>query len=157
MIEPGRYRLILADPPWSYRNAGRGAAANHYPTMCIRAICDLQIAGLPVADLAHPDSVLILWATNPQIPEALEVCAAWGYTFKTALPWIKTQGPPAVDLFGELDDILRVKGRVAIGCRHVPRIGRGRRRRAKGKRRCKCEVFHWVLLCWMCRPLPSDA
>jgi len=64
MADPAaaRYATIIADPPWSYRNAGcRGAAANQYPTMTLKDIC-----ALPVANLAAPDSVLLLWATWPQ-------------------------------------------------------------------------------------------
>ena len=99
----GPYRLILADPPWAYRNGGRGAARNHYPTMSTPAICALEVDGVPVAQLAHPDSVLILWATNTHVPDALEVLQAWGFEWKTMLPWIKTLDAPAVDLFGELD------------------------------------------------------
>ena len=28
-----QYRVIYADPPWAYRQGGRGAAKNHYHTM----------------------------------------------------------------------------------------------------------------------------
>lgn len=76
----GPYRVILADPPWRYRRAsGRGAVANHYATMATR-----EIAALPVAELAAPDAALFLWATWPLLPDALDVMAAWGFTYKTA-------------------------------------------------------------------------
>ena len=61
--------MIYADPPWRYTQKGlQGAAEKHYPTMGIDEIC-----ALPVADLAAPDSVLFLWATFPQLPEALRL------------------------------------------------------------------------------------
>lgn len=41
-------------------------------------------------DLASENSVLWLWATNPMLREAIEVMAAWGFTFKTAGTWVKT-------------------------------------------------------------------
>jgi N6-adenosine-specific RNA methylase IME4 len=42
------------------------------------------IKALPVAALAHPDGcALALWATAPMLPQAIEVMAAWGFTYKT--------------------------------------------------------------------------
>ena len=70
----GQYSVIYADPPWRYTQKGlQGAAEKHYPTMGIDEMC-----ALPVADLAAPDSVLFLWATFPQLPEALRLIKAWG-------------------------------------------------------------------------------
>ena len=81
-----KYSIIYADPPWSYRNKGvQGAAERHYPTMSIQDLC-----ALPVADIAAPDSTLFLWTTFPQIPEAIRLIQAWGFTYKTvAFVWVK--------------------------------------------------------------------
>ena len=69
-----KFSIIYADPPWRYEQKNRqGSAELHYPTMSIEEICSL-----PVADLAAKDSVLFLWATFPQLPEALKVIKAWG-------------------------------------------------------------------------------
>ena len=38
---------------------------------------------MPVADLAAPDSALFLWATFPQLPDALRLIEAWGFTYKS--------------------------------------------------------------------------
>lgn len=82
----GKYNVIYADPPWRYAQKGlQGAAEKHYPTMGIDELC-----ALPVAELAAPDSALFLWATFPQLPEALRLIQAWGFTFKTvAFVWLK--------------------------------------------------------------------
>ena len=41
-------------------------------------------------DLAAPDSALFLWATFPQLPEALRLIEAWGFTYKSvAFVWLK--------------------------------------------------------------------
>ena len=82
----GKYSVIYADPPWRYAQKGlQGAAAKHYPTMGLAGFCTL-----PVAVLAPPDRVLFLWATFPQLPEALQLIKAWGFTFKTvAFVWLK--------------------------------------------------------------------
>lgn len=81
-----KYNIIYADPPWRYeRKAVQGAAEKHYPTMSLEEIC-----ALPVADIAAKDSVLFLWATFPQLKEALQVVDAWGFHYKTlAFLWLK--------------------------------------------------------------------
>lgn len=82
----GKYQIVYADPPWSYRSGKvQGAAQNHYPTMS-----DEQLYQLPVSTLAADTSVLFLWCTFPKLPEALNLIKAWGFTFKTvAFVWLK--------------------------------------------------------------------
>ena len=49
-----------------------------------------ELCALPVAELAAPDSALFLWATFPQLPEALRLIKAWGFTYKSvAFIWLK--------------------------------------------------------------------
>lgn len=50
-----------------------------------------ELAALPVSDLADTDCALFLWATFPQLPEALHLIRAWGFSYKTvAFVWLKT-------------------------------------------------------------------
>lgn len=87
-LRPLSYGLIMADPPWSFDNysaAGEGRNAKaHYGCMDLAAI-----AALPVSQLAAPDCILWLWATNPMLPDAIAVLKAWGFEFKTAGHWAK--------------------------------------------------------------------
>ncbi|NAL20034.1 DNA methyltransferase, partial [Escherichia coli] len=80
------YNILYADPPWRYeQKAVQGAAEKLYPTMSIDELC-----ALPVETLAEKDCLLFLWATFPQLPEALRLIKAWGFTFKTvAFVWLK--------------------------------------------------------------------
>ena len=49
-----------------------------------------ELCALPVETLAEKDCLLFLWATFPQLPEALRLIQAWGFTFKTvAFVWLK--------------------------------------------------------------------
>jgi len=82
----GPFGVILADPPWRFRNGGNGAAANHYQTMAPADVCLL-----PVRRLAAPDAVLILWATWATLPDAMRVIPAWGFEYKSGFPWVKVQ------------------------------------------------------------------
>ena len=81
-----KYNIIYADPPWRYEQKSmQGAAEKHYPTMSIADLCVL-----PVANIAAEDSTLFLWATFPQLPTALKLIRAWGFTYKTiAFLWLK--------------------------------------------------------------------
>ncbi len=50
-----------------------------------------ELCTLPIADIAEKDCVLFLWATFPQLSEALSLIKAWGFRYKTvAFVWIKT-------------------------------------------------------------------
>lgn len=84
----GRYAMIVADPPWSFKTRsakGLGKSAQaHYECMSLDAI-----KALPVRRLAARHAFLWLWATNPMLPQALDVMASWGFTFKTAGHWSK--------------------------------------------------------------------
>lgn len=86
-LPEGVFRVIVADPPWRYGNtATRGAAEDHYATMTIEELCDLD-----VEDRSADDAHLYLWTTNGFLREAFDVMEAWGFAYKTTLTWVKTQ------------------------------------------------------------------
>ena len=84
------YSVIYADPPWEYRQHGttaksRGNAAKHYQTMTTEDICKL-----PVKKICGGGAACFMWATFPNIAEAIKVLEAWGFTYKTAaFVWVK--------------------------------------------------------------------
>ena len=86
-----KFGVIYADPAWKFvvwggENTGTGmligVADNHYPCLPIEAI---KAIAPPAAD----DAALFLWATVPMLPQALEVMAAWGFTYKSHCAWVK--------------------------------------------------------------------
>lgn len=83
-----RYPVLLADPPWKFQlwsdGGMRKAAQMHYP--CMETV---DIAALPVADIAAKDAILFLWATAAMFPEALTVLPAWNFEYKTFACWVK--------------------------------------------------------------------
>jgi len=84
----GKFATFVVDPPWQYGNTStRGAAENHYPTMSIEELCDLDVVPTHAAEQSH----LYLWTTAGHLPEAFAVMAAWGFTYKTYLVWVKPQ------------------------------------------------------------------
>ncbi len=80
-----KYRVIYADPPWSYNDKMTGHMGPSYETQ-ERG----WLEALPVSDLADGNAVLFLWAVSPQLPEAISVMDAWGFKYKTvAFCWSK--------------------------------------------------------------------
>ena len=96
-----RYSVIYADPPWAYvQNGGpkgkRGMASAHYETMSVDDICNL-----PVRKITGGGAVLFLWATFPNIAEALRVMQAWGFAYKTAaFVWVKKNRKSGTNFWG---------------------------------------------------------
>ncbi len=101
--QAGAYRVIYADPPWHFRTysaKGKGRSADaHYDTLDLAGV-----KALPVAEWAAPDAVILLWATDPLLPQALEVMAAWGFTYKTVgFYWAKLNKSSATEIYAERD------------------------------------------------------
>lgn len=90
-VPVGQYRVILADPPWSYSNSGFTQSAEaHYPTMPIADLCQMRDK---LAPCCIDDTVLFLWATSPLLPDAFSVITAWGFEYKASMVWDKGQAP----------------------------------------------------------------
>lgn len=84
-----KYGVILADPPWTFKNwskkGQKKSAQSHYDCMDIDDICRL-----PVTFAAADDCALFMWCTWPTIFQAEKVIKAWGFTYKgLAWEWIK--------------------------------------------------------------------
>ena len=78
--ELGNFGVVYADPAWSYL----GELSVGYPCMSTQEVCDM-----PVKDICAEDAVLFMWCSSSLLPDALQVVAAWGFTFKTSMVWDK--------------------------------------------------------------------
>lgn len=84
-----RFGVIYADPEWRFepysRESGMDRAPeNHYATSPTEAIKERN-----VGSIAAEDCALFLWATAPMLPDALDVMAAWGFSYKSQIVWVK--------------------------------------------------------------------
>lgn len=83
-----KYKIIYADPPWSYRDkaiSGKRGVNFKYKTMT-----DSQILSMDVQSIADDDCFLFLWATTPRIQIALDTIHSWGFRYvNVAFTWIK--------------------------------------------------------------------
>ena len=83
----GKFRIIYADPPWSYGNTQpdyHTEQRDHYPVMPMSDIC-----AMPVKEWAEKDAVLFLWVTSPILEESFQVIKAWGFKYKASFVWDK--------------------------------------------------------------------
>jgi N6-adenosine-specific RNA methylase IME4 len=96
-LPPGPYSIIYADPPWRYADKGcNGNVEGHYATMNLT-----EIKAMPVPAIASANSVLLMWATWPLLPEALSVISAWGFAYKTiGFVWVKKNKSDCGHFFG---------------------------------------------------------
>ena len=97
-----KYSIIYADPPWTYRDKREkhprfsGGASRHYSTLSIS-----EIKNLPVNKISDTRCMLFLWATFPNLPEAISIIQAWGFSYKTlGFSWIKTNKSNGKPFFG---------------------------------------------------------
>ncbi|MEG0049578.1 MAG: MT-A70 family methyltransferase [Clostridia bacterium] len=84
-----KFPILYCDPPWAYKvysKKGQGRSAeNHYHTMDIEDIYNLDVPGI-----AADDCVLFLWVTFPCLLEGLETIKRWGFAYKTlGFCWVK--------------------------------------------------------------------
>jgi N6-adenosine-specific RNA methylase IME4 len=90
-LKAGHYGAILADPPWAFKTWGGENMAPHRSANDPYRTAPMEtLKTLPVARLAAPDSVLLLWVVDSHFPEAIGLARAWGFAFKTcAFVWAK--------------------------------------------------------------------
>lgn len=86
-----KYNVILADPPWSYRDrchSGKRGVGFKYPTMALAEISMMR----PLIDNMAADTCwLFLWAPTTMTDEAFKVIKDWGFRRlrQRVFTWIK--------------------------------------------------------------------
>jgi N6-adenosine-specific RNA methylase IME4 len=109
----GPYRVIVVDPPWPYEVRSEDPSmrgVRPYPTRSL-----VEIRDLPVASIAHADSIVWLWTTNLFMRHAYAVLDAWGFEDKTILTWVKDRFGNGDWLRGQTEHaILAIRGRPIV-------------------------------------------
>lgn len=76
MTSRTRFRVVVADPPWPFKDSLPGAARGaekHYTVMSVPAICSFELPKLAA------DCWLFLWRPATHQLEALHVARSWGF------------------------------------------------------------------------------
>jgi N6-adenosine-specific RNA methylase IME4 len=98
----GHFGCILADPPWHFQSYDGVScvpttADDPYSTMTLD-----DLKALPVADVAADDCLLVMWVVSSHLPQALELGATWGFTYRSLGPiWPKEKHPGQPEMFDE--------------------------------------------------------
>lgn len=112
-LPEGKFRTILADPPWQF-----DLALTPYKTMTLD-----EILALPVPDRCAYHSHLYLWCPNALLLQGLRVMGAWGFRYKAMLTWVKVVGD-AIDGRGSGKYFKNVTEQVLFGIRGNHRTSR---------------------------------
>lgn len=122
-----KYQIIYADPPWQYRKSPNihnghecNTAEDNYPTMSM-----LEIARLPIVNIAADNSALFLWITNPRLYgdrntnaqiTPFHIMREWGFDYRTILTWVKKPGLGMGSYFrGDTEHVLfGIRGQMPI-------------------------------------------
>lgn len=107
------YQIVYADPPWHYKVWSKKGASRtasiHYNVM---GKSDIQ--AIPVGKLCDKNCALFMWATYPNLEEAIELVNAWGFEYKTvAFTWVK-QNKKTPSLFWGMGHWTRSNAEVCI-------------------------------------------
>lgn len=104
---PGRFDVIMADPPWPMQLLSNQGGANRFSgslsaSLPFKTLTIDQIKSLDVKSLSSPGAVLILWIVASMLKEGIEVAEAWGFRVKQTLVWEKTlkDGRPCMNGLG---------------------------------------------------------
>lgn len=86
-----KFKTILADPPWQFKNR-TGKVAPEHKRLNRYGTLDLEtIAKLPVSEISADTSHLYLWVPNALLKEGLHVMESWGFQYKTNIIWHKVR------------------------------------------------------------------
>ena len=129
-----KYSIILADPPWQYaqrqhqvkgkqpKDTTKNCAAHHYPTMTV----EQMIEQIDVEQYAADDCLLFMWATWPNLDQAIKLGTGWGFKYvQTPFIWNKMKTNPGFYTKTETEPVLCFKkGRIPRprGARNVRQL-----------------------------------
>ena len=71
-----KYNIIYADPAWTfkvYSDKGKDRSAENHYTVSSQE----DMKQIPVNSISDKDCVLFMWATYPNLKEALELITSW--------------------------------------------------------------------------------
>jgi N6-adenosine-specific RNA methylase IME4 len=105
LSDDGKYRTIVADPPWrvntgpSWGKGDKSAPLNERShALSYQTLTVAEIAEMPVASFAADGCHLYLWTINKYVEDAYRVARGWGFTPSTLLTWCKP--PKGIGLGG---------------------------------------------------------
>lgn len=136
-----RFDVIYADPPWDYKgqlqHAGPGKRDTGGATRFYSTVTLAQLKLLDVPQIAAPNCLLFMWATNPHLDQAIDLGKAWGFNWATvAFVWDKVRVNPGFYTMSQCELCLAFKkGSIPLprGARNVRQFLSEKRQRHSQK------------------------
>jgi N6-adenosine-specific RNA methylase IME4 len=91
VADGGRFKTILADPPWRFQNKTGKVAPEHRRLARYATLTLDEISELPLEQICAPTAHLYLWVPNALLPEGLSVMRAWGFQYTSNVVWHKVR------------------------------------------------------------------
>lgn len=86
-ISDKKYKIIYADPPWSYYNDSDSYFSKTTKVGVRKPPYNVlgsdSIKKLPVGEIADDDCFLFIWTTDYHLDKCIEVIKEWGFKYKT--------------------------------------------------------------------------
>lgn len=86
------YGCILADPPWAFKlysaKGAKKSAQAQYECMDADALKRFA-QDINLHHITAPNCGMLMWATFPMLPQAVELMAAWGFRYVSGGAWAK--------------------------------------------------------------------
>lgn len=94
------YDLIVVDPPWVVKKIRRRQRPNQME-MDYKMMSVMDIAALPINQLASENSWCFLWTTQKYLWSSKKILMGWGFNHLLTMVWEKTYGRSAgMPLYG---------------------------------------------------------
>lgn len=79
-----KFKTLYADPPWHFDDRLDPTRRKPYDTLTLEELMEL-----PISQIMDSEAHFYLWSTSSHIHDALHLMNAWGFAYKTIIPWIK--------------------------------------------------------------------
>lgn len=91
------FNTILLDPPWGFNHyshkGNKKSGEHHYDCH------DPEwLLSLPVASVAAKNATLLLWTSFPHLDLAMKLFPAYGFVYKSGMPWVKLSKTGAIQM-----------------------------------------------------------
>lgn len=78
-----KYKVIYADPPWSFNSKKAGGSMTSGSEHQYKSVMSMEdLKEMPISNIADDNCALVMWYVGSQPQEALDLVRAWGFTVR---------------------------------------------------------------------------
>lgn len=88
-LKPRHYKTIVIDPPWPGPGEHRSAKGGGVSIIPYSTMTGIQLASMPIRDIATDDAQLWLWICSRQLADGGLLMQQWGFRYAGLFIWKK--------------------------------------------------------------------